>query len=177
MEMVLAGAAIWLSLGAIKGIIWLQQIPEFMSWWVFYQSNQDQEQAATWYKKAKWIGFAVVLGILTFPLFSIIGPLVIPRERMRYFGPYGSAYVAGMAARHNNIERGVEPLEFESWEEYQARVGDDPKKAMNGLTAIPFEKLPEKIKDVINVAKDLHDMQQRDVEEVDEDEEFRKDDE
>ena len=175
MELVLAGAAIWLSLGAIKGIIWIQQIPEFMSWWVFYRTNQDQEQAATWYKKLHWLGFAVVLGLLTFPMFSIMGPLVIPRERMRYFGPYGSAYVAGIAARHNNIERGVEPLEFESWEEYQTRVGDDPKRAMNSIAAIPFEKLPDKIKDVIKVAESLRDLQDRNVPEVDEDDEFKKD--
>lgn len=177
MDLLLAGAAIWLSLGAIKGIIWLQQIPQFMGWWVFYRTNQDQEAASTWYKKPLWLLFAICLGALTLPMFTIFGPLVIPRERMRYFAPYGSAYVAGIAARHNNIPRGVEPLEFESWDEYAERRGDDPRATAHAMHGVPFDKLPEKVKDVIKVAENLRDLQDRNVPQVDEDEEFRKDDE
>jgi hypothetical protein len=176
MDLLLAGAAIWLSLGAIKGIIWIQQIPEFMGWWVFYRSRQDAEQASEWHKKVKWVLFAVCLGMLTFVMFSIFGPLVLPRERMRYFGPYGSAYVAGIAARHNNIDCGVEPLEFESWDDYTERRGDDPRAVANAIQKIPFDKLPEKVQDVIKVAESLRDIQDRNVPEVDEDEEFRSDD-
>jgi hypothetical protein len=176
MEALLAGAAIWLSLGAIKGIIWWQQIPQFMSWFVFYNTGQDQEAAATWHTKGRWLAFAVGLGLSTFPMFCIFAPLSLLTERMRYFGPYGSAYIAGLAAKYNKIDRGVEPLRFEEWEEYQTRLGDNPEAAMHGLTKIPFEKLPEKIQDVIKVASSLRDLQDRNVPEVDEEDEFRKDD-
>jgi len=176
MEALLAGAAIWLSLGFVKGIIWLQQMPEFMSWFMFYGAKTEEERVRPWTTKWSAIFFAIFFTMLSVTAMSVFGPLIIPRERMRYFGPYGSAYIAGIAARIHKIPRGVEPLEFESWEQYQARLGDDPQSAMHALTQVPFDKLPDNIKDVITVAKGLHDMQQRDVEEVDEDEEFRKDD-
>lgn len=177
MDLAIVGAAIWLSLGAIKGIIWAQQIPQFMGWFVFYRTDQDQEQAAAWYRKPKWLAFAITYACLTLPAFTFLGPLVIPRERMRYFGPYGSAYIAGVAAKLNNIKRGVEPLEFESWDDYTERRGDDPQRVANAMTKVPFDKLPEKVKDVIKVAEGLRDLQDRNVPDVDEDEEFRKDDE
>lgn len=176
MDLALAGAAIWLSLGAIKGIIWLQQLPEFMGWWAFYRSGGDAE-APAWYTRPGHVAFAIGFGAFTMTVFTAIGALALPFERMRYFGPYGSAYVAGLAARMLKIPRGVEPLEFESWEEYQERVGDDPNKTAQAMHGVPFEKLPEKVKDVIKVAKGLHDLQDRNVPDVDEEDEFRKDDE
>ncbi len=176
MELLLAGAAIWVSLGMIKGIIWLQQMPEFMAWWAFYRTNQNHDAAQGWYFKPAWLAFAFILGVFSFLALAFIGPFGIFREGMKFFGPYGSVYVSGLAAKWNNIPRGVEPLLFESWEQYQSRVGDDPKRAMNAMVGIPIEQLPEKVKDVIKVASSLRDLQDRNVPEVDEEDEFKKED-
>lgn len=176
MEGLYAAAAIWLSLGAIKGIVWWQQIPQFMGWWAFYNTNMNQEAAATWHTRPKWVMFAIGLGLATFPVFCILGPFHLIFERMRYFGPYGSAYISGLAAKANGIPRGVEPLPYEEWEDYQTRLGDNPEAAMHGLTKIPFDQLPEKVKDVINVSNSLRDLQDRNVPDVDEEDEFRKND-
>ena len=116
----------------------------------------------------------VVLGLVAVVGYTLLGPFLalMGKERgMRYFTPYGDPYIAGMAASHLNIPTGVKPFRFESWEQYQHRIGDNPQAVANAIVAAQ-PKLPESIAKVLDDAHELQNMKREEIE-VSEEEEFR----
>lgn len=166
-------AALWLATGFVKGIVVAQQMPALMGWYVFYKTN-DTEKSTTWQTDKALVVCMVLMGIVATALFTVLGPLLIlvGRERtMRYFTAYGDPYIADIAATHLKVPTGVDPYEWETWDDYQERIGHDPKKVAEAIV-IAQPKLPESIEKVMHNANELRNMDREDID-VAEDEEFR----
>lgn len=166
-------AAAWLATGFVKSLVVVQQLPSLMSWHVFYQTD-DIDAAADWRSNKILMVLMVVLGLVAVVGYTLLGPFLalMGKERgMRYFTPYGDPYIAGMAASHLNIPTGVTPFRFESWEQYQHRIGDNPQAVANAIVAAQ-PKLPESIAKVLDDAHELQNMKREEIE-VSEEEEFR----
>lgn len=167
-------AAIWLATGLVKGLIVAQQFPALMGWWVFYRTN-DTEQAQHWYKDKILVFCMILTAIVSTVFFTIVSPIMIfgKRERgLKFFQAYGDPYLADIVATHLKIPTGIEPGEFETWDQYQVRIGDDPKKVAENIILVQ-PKLPESIQKIKDTADRLRDLQDREDIDVAEDEEFR----
>ena len=165
-------AAIWLGAGIVKGCYAASAIPTILGWWVFYKTN-DPDQSAEWHKRTGLVICAGVMMVLAVILWGVVGPLLVFREGARkFFSPYGDPFLASVAANHLKMPTGVEPGEFETWDQYQTRIGDNPKEVAGAIIAVqPI--LPESIEKVIETSKRLDALQDREDIEVAEDEEFR----
>ncbi len=164
-------AAIWLGAGIVKGFVAASQMPSLISWVMFYKTN-DVEEAADWYKSTGLLVCCALMMVGAVIIWGTVGPLLVFREGARnFFTPYGDPFLADVAATYMKIDTGVTPGEFETWDQYQVRIGDDPKKVAEAIM-IAQPKLPEPIKKVLD---DAHTLRNMDREEIDvaEDEEFR----
>lgn len=171
-------AAAWLATGLVKGLIVAQQFPAIMAWWVFYRTN-DTDKAAEWYKDKILVFCMILTVIVSTILFTIVSPIMILGRRewgLKYFRPYGDPYLADMVATHLKMPTGVSPTEFETWDQYQTRIGHDPKEVADAIILVQ-PRVPQEISKMLEEAKEtagrLQELQNRKDIKVDEDEEFR----
>lgn len=165
-------AAIWLGAGILKGCIAASQIPSLIGWVMFYKTN-DTEEAADWPKSKGLLVCCALMMVGAVVIWGIVGPLLVFREGARnFFTAYGDPFLADVAATYMKIPTGIAPGEFETWEQYQVRIGDDPKKVAADIIEVQ-PTLPEPIQRIKETAERLRDLQTREEINVAEDEEFR----
>ena len=164
-------AAMYFAAGAVKATVIVQQIPALMNWYVFYQTN-DSDQADKWYEDKGLVVAACFVAAFAAVIFAVLGGILVKNEGRRLFHPYGDPYIASVAAKYMKIDSGVLPYEFETWDDYQIRIGDKPANVAAALVRVQPE-VPQEIKDVIEVAEELQAAQDRDYEPVAEEDEFK----
>lgn len=171
MELGMIFGAVWLSFGAIKSLMFLQQMGDLMRWFVYYKT-EDSDRARAW--KSGYLLLSVFVYIVQAFGFVLVGPVLMWREGLLgFFRPYSDCYIAYMAARGNSIKGGIPPGEHETWEQYQERIGDDPEQVANALVKMQ-PKVPTVIEDIVETVRDLRELNTEDeIPELSEDEEFK----
>jgi hypothetical protein len=173
MEFLTIAAAGWISLGLLKAFMFVSTIPQMMNWHVWYKT-EDEERARHGFRE-KFI-VAMTLGILSSIFLVLFGPILLLLEGPKFFRSYGDAWVAAMGSAATGVKVGVMPRFYESWEDYQERIGHDPQAVAGALEKMAKQgDIPKEIQDVIDTAKELQEMQQRDVPNLTEDDEWNED--
>jgi hypothetical protein len=167
-------AALWLATGFVKSMIVVQQVPAIAAWWTHYKF-EDDEKTEAWAKKPSILICAIIMMVMVVVLFTVCSPmfLIVRRERFsQFFTPYSDCFLAYAASQILKMPVGVEPGEFEEWDDYQERIGFDPAQVAEDITIVN-PKVPQSIERIQDTAERLRDLQDRQDIVVAEDEEFR----
>jgi hypothetical protein len=163
----------WVSLGLMKAVMFVSTIPQMMNWHVWYKT-EDEERARHGFRERFIV--ASVLAILATVFLVAFGGVLLLLEGRKFFHSYGDAWIAAMGSAATGVKVGVMPFFWESWEDYQERIGHDPAAVANALEKMSERgDIPKEIQDVIDTAKELQDMQNRDVPNLTEDDEWNED--